>query len=53
WRVAYHQVECCDLQPGRDLVDWDRGCRRVDIMAHGMNFTRAWLEEFAAGRSRR
>ncbi len=42
WRVDYGRVECCDLPPGRDLVDWDKGCRRVDVMG-GKNFTRMWL----------
>ncbi|GBF96977.1 hypothetical protein Rsub_09774 [Raphidocelis subcapitata] len=42
WRVGLSSVECCDLLPGRDLVDWDAGCRRVDV-AGGRNHTATWL----------
>lgn len=38
WQVAYNNIECCDLTPGRDQVDWSK-CRRVDLMAPGPNFT--------------
>jgi len=42
WAVAYNKIECCDLTPGRDLVDWDKGCRRVDVLG-GTNYTHQWL----------
>jgi uncharacterized membrane protein YgcG len=38
WRVNYTQVECCDLAPDRDQVDWSK-CRRQDLMAPTGNFT--------------
>ena len=31
WAVDYKNVECCDLTPDRDQVDWSK-CRRVDVM---------------------
>jgi hypothetical protein len=41
-------VECCDLEPGRDLVNWTKPCRRTDVLG-GPNFTRRWLDSRGAG----
>ncbi|KAI8471244.1 MAG: cryptococcal mannosyltransferase 1-domain-containing protein [Monoraphidium minutum] len=50
WRVSYESIECCDLAPGSDLVDWAKGCRRVDVLARGANYTaRALAARGAAG----
>lgn len=41
WAVAYDKVVCCDLLPGKDLIDWEKGCRKQDIMR--VNYTQQWL----------
>jgi alpha-1,3-mannosyltransferase len=40
-RPATAAVECCDLAEGKDLVDWGKPCRLVDVMAR--NFTQLYV----------
>ena len=40
-------ITCCDLHPGKDSVDWDKDCHRVDVMKP--NFTHMDFERRLPG----
>jgi hypothetical protein len=40
---AYSSMECCNLKPGSDAVDFNNDCSRVDVMA--VNYTAEALQQ--------